>query len=74
VDIDVLPYGAAAWVKGERSALGGLHAPNGMLRVLDHRNRVVILAEDAWNIRYLQGVNPMLQFRPFSEELFVPAE
>jgi peptide chain release factor 3 len=73
-EMEVLPYKAAAWVKGSASALQSLRIPSDIRRVLDHRKRVAVLANDAWNIRYLAGLNPSLQVRAFSEEVFVPAE
>ena len=71
-EIEPLRYKAAAWVKGERLDLDKFSLTNSSRLVEDHRRRIVVLAEDAWNVSYMAKLNPALIFRPFSEELFVP--
>jgi peptide chain release factor 3 len=73
-EVEPLRYKAAAWVKGEQDDLGDLRMSHGSRLVKDHRGRTVVLADDAWNARYMQELNPSLKFRPCSEELFVPDE
>jgi hypothetical protein len=40
----------------------------------DHLDRAVVLAEDAYSIRYLQKQEPSLGLRPFADNLFAPSE
>jgi peptide chain release factor 3 len=73
-EIEPLPYGAAAWIKGSPDELSRFRPTFGSRLVTDHRGRAVVLTEDAWSIRYMQELNPSLVFRSFSEELFIPEE
>ena len=72
VEIEPLKFKAAAWIKGERANLEKLSMTYSSRLVEDHRRRLVVLAEDSWNITYMAKLNPGLTFRQFSEELFVP--
>ncbi|MEI7852653.1 MAG: peptide chain release factor 3 [Planctomycetota bacterium] len=72
VEIESLKFKAAAWIKGERANLEKLSMTYSSRLVEDHRRRLVVLAEDSWNITYMAKLNPGLTFRQFSEELFVP--
>ncbi|MFN4257866.1 MAG: peptide chain release factor 3 [Gemmataceae bacterium] len=73
VEIKTLSYRTAAWIDGGHQARAALQTFRGTRRVLDHRNREAVLADDPWHIRYLQKQNPTLAFRLFSEQFFVPS-
>jgi peptide chain release factor 3 len=73
-EIAPLPFRAGAWV----AASAGVAAGHGLARNLkvafDHLGRAVVLAEDAFSIRYLQKKEPGLGLRPFADNLFAPTE
>jgi len=75
VDVELVPltYRAGGWVGGGRAALVGYQPLLTPRLVFDHRDRPVLLAQDAFSIRYLKGREPGLQLRPFSDDLFAPA-
>jgi len=75
VDAEIAPlsHRAGGWVGGGRAALADYKPLYSTRLVFDHRGRPVILAQDAFTIRYLKGKEPGLQLRPFSDDLFAPA-
>ncbi len=72
-EIRALPYRAGAWVGATAAEMNGRPPAFGVKLVLDQRGRAVILADDAFAIRYLQGKAPELKLRPFADNLFAPA-
>ena len=68
-----LAYKAGAWVGAGKDTLARYRPSYGTRLVADHRGRPVVLAEDPFSIRYLQRLEPGLQLRPFTEDLFAPA-
>jgi peptide chain release factor 3 len=72
VAIAPLNYRAGGWVGAGRAALTNRQPFHSTRIVFDHRDRPVVLAEDAFSIRYLKGKEPQLQIRPFSDDLFAP--
>jgi peptide chain release factor 3 len=71
-EVAPLPYRAGAWVTA--SAMIGHGLTLNMKVAFDHLGRAVVLAEDAFNIRYLQKQEPGLGLRPFADNLFAPTE
>lgn len=72
VEVRPLPYRAGAWV-GDPSALSGRPQVFNTRLARDHRGRAVILANEPFDIRYLQQKAPELGLRPFADDLFAPA-
>lgn len=73
VELELLPYKAAAWVRGPADKVQQLKVPTRMRRVLDHKDRLAVLAEDAWYVQYARNNNPGVEFLQFSDDLFVPS-
>jgi peptide chain release factor 3 len=65
--LHLLPYNAAAWVRGTPEALEAFSSV-GVRQVLDHHGQVAVLAEDTWKINWLKLRHPELEFRILGEE------
>ncbi len=73
VTIAPLEFKVGAWVAGAADPAAVFQSVSGTRVVKDHRGRSVVLADDAHTIRYMQGREPGLDLRPFTEDLFAPA-
>ncbi len=73
-EIRPLPFKAGAWVGASMSTLKQFNLTLGVKAVTDHRGDPVLLAENAFSIRYLTQKYPEIGLRAFSDNLFGPPQ
>lgn len=71
-EIEPMPMKAGAWLSATAEQIAAVFIPYGTRLVKDHLDRFVLLAEDAFTLRYLKGQEPSLGVKSFSEDLFAP--